>query len=73
PEEPIHIPDNVWPSPLPHWHAPGCVHRYHGFYGRPALFEVLPIPPNIRQLISADPAVEALENHARQPGTRTLM
>ena len=20
--EPIHIPDNVWPSPLPHWQAP---------------------------------------------------
>ncbi len=29
--EPIHIPDNVWPSPLPHWQAPGCVHCYHGF------------------------------------------
>ncbi len=27
----IHIPDNVWPSPLPHWQAPGCVHCYHGF------------------------------------------
>lgn len=71
-EEPIHIPDNVWPSPLPHWQAPGCVHCYHGFYGRTALFEVLPITPIIRQLISANTDVESLETHARQAGMRTL-
>ncbi|MFO9783722.1 ATPase, T2SS/T4P/T4SS family [Escherichia sp. WS568] len=70
--EPIHIPDNVWPSPLPHWQAPGCVHCYHGFYGRTALFEVLPITPIIRQLISANTDVESLETHARQAGMRTL-
>ncbi|MFX4171647.1 type II secretion system protein GspE, partial [Escherichia coli] len=70
--EPIHIPDNVWPSPLPHWQAPGCVHCYHGFYGRTALFEVLPITPVIRQLISANTDVESLEMHARQAGMRTL-
>ncbi len=70
--EPIHIPDNVWPSPLPHWQAPGCVHCYHGFYGRTALFEVLPITPVIRQLISANTDVESLETHARQAGMRTL-
>ena len=71
-KEPIHIPDNVWPSPLPHWQAPGCVHCYHGFYGRTALFEVLPITPVIRQLISANTDVESLETHARQAGMRTL-
>lgn len=70
--EPIHIPDTVWPSPLPHWQAPGCVHCYHGFYGRTALFEVLPITPAIRQLISANTEVESLETHARQAGMRTL-
>lgn len=70
--EPIHIPVNVWPSPLPHWQAPGCVHCYHGFYGRTALFEVLPITPVIRQLISANTDVESLETHARQAGMRTL-
>ena len=70
--EPIHIPDNVWPSPLPHWQAPGCVHCYHGFYGRTALFEVLPITPVIRQLISANTDVESLETHARQAGMCTL-
>ncbi|EJR6684507.1 TPA: GspE/PulE family protein [Escherichia coli] len=70
--EPIHIPVNVWPSPLPHWQAPGCVHCYHGFYGRTALFEVLPITPVIRQLISANTDVESLETHARQAGMCTL-
>ncbi|PZQ69286.1 MAG: type II secretion system protein GspE [Escherichia coli] len=70
--ESIHIPDNVWSSPLPRWQAPGCVHCYHGFYGRTALFEVLPITPVIRQLISANTDVESLETHARQAGMRTL-
>lgn len=70
--EPIHIPDNVWPSPLPRWQAPRCRHCYHGFYGRTALFEVLPITPIIRQLISANTDVESLETHARQAGMRTL-
>ncbi|MDC9733452.1 type II secretion system protein GspE, partial [Proteus mirabilis] len=66
------IPVNVWPSPLPHWQAPGCVHCYHGFYGRTALFEVLPITPVIRQLISANTDVQSLETHARQAGMCTL-
>ena len=52
------------------WESPaGC---YHGFYGRTALFEVLPITPVIRQLISANTDVESLETHARQAGMRTL-
>ncbi|SPW48032.1 protein transport protein HofB [Escherichia coli] len=42
------------------------------FYGRTALFEVLPITPVIRQLISANTDVESLETHARQAGMRTL-
>lgn len=37
-----------------------------------ALFEVLPITPVIRQLISANTDVESLETHARQAGMRTL-
>lgn len=43
------------------------------FYGRTALFEVLPITPVIRQLISANTDVESLETHARQAGMRTLL
>lgn len=43
------------------------------FYGRTALFEVLPITPVIRQLISANTDVESLETHARQAGMCTLL
>ncbi|RZN51316.1 type II secretion system protein GspE [Escherichia sp. E13S3] len=70
--EPIRLPDNVWSSPLSRWQAPGCEHCYHGFYGRTALFEVLPITPAIRQLISSNTEVESLETHARRTGMRTL-
>jgi len=70
--EPIRLPDNVWSSPLSRWQAPGCEHCYHGFYGRTALFEVLPITPTIRQLISSNTEIESLETHARRTGMRTL-
>ena len=33
------------------WQAPGCKHCYHGFYGRTALFEVLPVTPALRQVL----------------------
>lgn len=65
--EPIHIPDNVWPSPLPHWQAPGCVHCYHGFYGRTALFEVLPITPSY---VSLFPLIPTLNRWKRTPDRR---
>ena len=71
-EEPIRLPDNIWSSPLSRWQAPGCEHCYHGFYGRTALFEVLPITPAIRQLISSNAEVGSLETHARRTGMRTL-
>ncbi|EEU9596317.1 type II secretion system protein GspE [Escherichia albertii] len=69
---PIHLPGNLWSSPLPRWQASGCEHCYHGFYGRTALFEVLPITPAISQLIAANTDAELLETHARQMGMCTL-
>lgn len=71
-QEPILLPGTLWRGPLPHWQAPGCEHCYHGFYGRTALFEVLPITPAIRQLIAGDISVDALEKEARKNGMRTL-
>lgn len=66
------LPEGVWPRPLPRWRAPGCERCYHGFYGRAALFEVLPVNTGIRHAIADDLSVEQLERQARQAGMATL-
>ena len=69
---PITLPKAVWPTPLPNWQAPGCKHCYHGFYGRTALFEVLPVTPALRQSIASGTSVDEVESDAQQSGMRTL-
>ncbi|EBV8346560.1 type II secretion system protein GspE, partial [Salmonella enterica subsp. enterica serovar Stanley] len=69
---PITLPKAVWPTPLPNWQAPGCKHCYHGFYGRAALFEVLPVTPALRQSIASGTSVDEVESDAQQSGMRTL-
>ncbi|WP_336218513.1 type II secretion system protein GspE [Citrobacter amalonaticus] len=71
-EDPIRLPPTLFPTPLPHWQAPGCEHCYHGFYGRTALFELLSITPELRQHIAGNASAEALEMQARQAGMSTL-
>lgn len=39
------LPHSLWPRPLPRWQAAGCDHCYHGYHGRLALFEVMPVTP----------------------------
>lgn len=51
---------------------PGCKHCYHGFYGRTALFEVLPVTPALRQSIASGTSVDEVESDAQQSGMRTL-
>ncbi|POT55937.1 type II secretion system protein GspE [Citrobacter amalonaticus] len=68
----IALPTAIWPAPLPRWQAPGCEHCHQGFYGRTALFEVLPITPALRQRIANDTDIETLETYAQQAGMRTL-
>ena len=65
------LPEAIWPTPLPRWQAPGCQHCYHGFYGRTALFEVLPVTPVLRQSIASDAPVDGVEPDAQLSG-RTL-
>ena len=66
------LPLSLWPRPLPHWTAAGCQHCYHGYQGRLALFEVLPLTPTLRQSIAhgANPSEMMLQ--ARQEGMSTL-
>jgi protein transport protein HofB len=46
------VPHSLWPRALPRWQAPGCQHCYHGYYGRLALFELLPVTTALRQAIT---------------------
>ncbi|MTH45126.1 type II secretion system protein GspE [Intestinirhabdus alba] len=71
-DDPITLPAALWATPLPRWRAGGCERCYHGFYGRTALFEVMPITLSLRQLIASGSEAEALEAHAQQTGMRTL-
>ncbi|EOT8832562.1 type II secretion system protein GspE [Escherichia fergusonii] len=70
--ESITLPENLWSTPLPRWQALGCKHCNQGFYGRVALFEVLPITPSLRQLIANGSGVAELETHAQQEGIQPL-
>ena len=71
-DTPVTLPASLWPRPLPRWQAPGCEHCYHGFYGRTALFEVLPVTPALRQRIASDTSIDVIESEAQQAGMSTL-
>ncbi|HGY1168250.1 TPA: type II secretion system protein GspE [Citrobacter braakii] len=71
-DSPITLPATLWPTPLPRWLAPGCEHCYHGYYGRSALFEVLPVTPALRQCIASGTFIDIVESDAQQAGMLTL-
>lgn len=66
------VPHSLWPRSLPHWQAPGCQHCYHGYYGRLALFELLPVNNALRQAITQGLSAEEIEMLARESGMMTL-
>ncbi|WP_318377032.1 type II secretion system protein GspE [Enterobacter sp.] len=66
------IPPALWPRPLPRWQSTGCEQCYHGFYGRIALFEVLPVNKPLRHAIAAGDTASDIHRKARQAGMTTL-
>lgn len=66
------IPHNLWPRALPRWETPGCQHCYHGYYGRLALFELLPVNSALRQAITQGFSATEIESLARGAGMITL-
>ena len=66
------FPASLWPRPLPHWKTPGCPRCYHGYQGRLALFEVLPVTTPIRQAIANGGSPSDIMQHARLAGMNTL-
>lgn len=68
-----HLPHEMWPGTLQTWRAPGCDHCFSGYYGRLALFEILPMSSRLQNAISADMPLEHLLSLASEQGMKTLL
>lgn len=68
-----HYPTEIWPGTLQTWRAPGCDHCFSGYFGRLALFELLPINARLQNAIAAEMPLESLLTLAKQQGLRTLL
>jgi protein transport protein HofB len=68
-----HYPAELWPGTLQTWRAPGCDHCFSGYFGRLALFELLPINARLQNAIAAEMPLENLLSLAKQQGLRTLL
>ncbi|PZL86423.1 type II secretion system protein GspE [Pantoea sp. ARC270] len=68
-----HYPTEIWPGTLQTWRAPGCDHCFSGYFGRLALFELLPINARLQNAIAAEMPLENLLTLAKQQGLRTLL
>lgn len=66
------LPQTIWPRALPHWQAVGCQHCYHGYLGRAAIFEILPLDNALRHAIAAGRGTAELMQTARLAGMTTL-
>lgn len=68
-----HFPPDLWPGTLQTWRAPGCDHCFSGYFGRLALFEILPVGNKLQNAIAAEMPSENLLQLATQQGMRTLL
>jgi len=68
-----HLPPELWPGTLQTWRAPGCDHCFSGYYGRLALFEILPMTSKLQNAISADMPLEHVLTLASEQGMKTLL
>lgn len=66
------LPRALWPRALPRWRTTGCPRCYGGYLGRIALFEVLVITDDIRQIIASGVDAGTLARMARQTNMMTL-
>lgn len=71
-DPPIKLPGHLWPSTLPNWIPAGCERCYGGYYGRTALFEIMPVSASLRAAITNGESASKIESLARKQGMRTL-
>lgn len=67
-----HFPSSIWPGTLQTWRAPGCDHCFSGYYGRLALFELLPVNGKMQNAIASEASADNLLALAQQQGMRSL-
>jgi type IV pilus assembly protein PilB len=53
-------------------HDPGCSHCHQGFKGRLAIFQLMPVTPNLNTLIVQSASSTEIESQAQEQGLRTL-
>lgn len=70
--QPLTFPDALWPNPVPHWEPQGCEHCMNGYYGRTALYELLPLTPALRHALSRGASTQELAALANEAGYDTL-
>lgn len=68
-----HLPPALWPGTLQTWRAPGCDHCFSGYYGRLALFEILPVNSRLQNAISSEMPLEHVLMLAGEQGMKTLL
>ncbi|WP_428979215.1 type II secretion system protein GspE [Erwinia pyri] len=67
-----HFPPAIWPGTVQNWQAVGCERCYSGYYGRLALFEMLPVTARLQNAIAAESSAEHLAAIAHQQGRNSL-
>ena len=67
-----HFPPDVWPGTLQTWRAPGCDHCFSGYFGRLALFEMLPVGSRLQNAIAAEMPLDSVLALAKKQGMRSL-
>lgn len=67
-----HFPASVWPGTVQNWRAVGCDRCFSGYYGRQALFEMLPVSPALQNALAQNASPEDLAKIAFQQGMEPL-
>jgi len=67
-----HFPADIWPGTVQNWRAVGCERCFSGYYGRLALFEMLPISPALQNALAQNASPETLAKIAHQQGMDPL-
>ena len=67
-----HFPSEIWPGTVQNWRATGCDQCFSGYYGRLALFEMLPITPVLQNALAQNTTPEELAKLAQNQGMEPL-
>ncbi|YCH31311.1 type II secretion system protein GspE [Erwinia sp. D4-22] len=66
------LPTPGWSGQLQTWQAAGCDHCFSGYYGRLALFEILPINSDLQTAIAENASSETLSLLAQRQSLNSL-